>query len=295
MYLYSKKFSNDLWNYSALRKIKDVMYKVPPVGFIRRVKRRIMKHFIEMALWPYRDRLEKQELDFKEDLSFMEGNYIFRFLYQNVLISMFLPNYKVDNLQGEIVRGQEFYELVLLRQIAKKYHKPNMVFLDCGANIGNHTVFFGKIMNAKKIISFEGHPGTYNILKRNIDLNNLTDSVDAYNCVLGEKTSMASIESFDETNIGGTGFVEDNKNGSIKMIALDEMGIEEHIDFVKMDVEGSEYFVLKGMENLLKRDRPVLWVEIFPDKYSKVAKLLNEYGYYQKENIGGANYIFSLR
>lgn len=290
--MYSKKKSQKFWDYYALRKVREAFYAEPSRGVCERIYKSIMKRMLEMSLWPYREVLKKQEADFEEDLSFMEGKPVYRFLYQNKLITMFLPQYKVDNLQREIVRGKEFYELDLLRYIAKKYHINDMVIIDCGANIGNHTVFFKKVMNAKKIISFEGNPDTCKLLKKNIELNDMIEDVEVYNYVLGEKSSMASIEHFEETNIGGTSFCE-NTNGTLKMISIDEMNIEDHIDFVKMDVEGFEYHVLKGMRKLLERDKPVLWVEIFPDKYEKVTKVLSASGYSLKENLGGANYIFT--
>lgn len=290
--MYSKSQAEQFWDYYALRKIKDAAYVEAPKGICQRFHRSIMKRMLEMSLWPYRDALKKQEDDFEEDISFMEKDPTYRFLYQNKLITMFLPQYKVDNLQKEIVRGKEFYELDLLRYVAKKYHKNDMVIIDCGANIGNHTVFFKKVMNARKIISFEGNPDTYKLLNKNIELNDMIEDVEAYNYVLGEKSSMASIDHFEETNIGGTSFCE-NENGKLKMVSIDEMNIEEHIDFVKMDVEGFEYHVLKGMRKILERDKPALWIEIFPDKYEKVMEVLSASGYSLKENLGGANFVFT--
>ena len=57
-------------------------------------------------------------------------------------------------------------------------------------------------------------------------------------------------------------------------------------------VEGFEYHVLKGMGRLLRRDRPLLWVEIFDEHYGEVSKFLQEYHYEQIEVFEGDNYIF---
>lgn len=48
-----------------------------------------MKRMLEMSLWSYRKMLKKQEADFEEDISFMEKEPVYRFLYQNKLITMF--------------------------------------------------------------------------------------------------------------------------------------------------------------------------------------------------------------
>ncbi len=79
----------------------------------------------------------------------------------------------------------------------------------------------------------------------------------------------------------------------IEMKPLDSFGFGEKIDFVKMDVEGFEYKVLKGGRNLLINDKPILWVEIFSCNYAKVSELLAELGYRQIEALDKNNYIFA--
>jgi len=74
------------------------------------------------------------------------------------------------------------------------------------------------------------------------------------------------------------------------------------IDAIKIDVEGAEYFVLQGMEKLLKEGKPILIIEIWDDSEyrEKTLKLLEKYGYKmikildKREKLGGyyANYIF---
>lgn len=289
--MFSKKKAQCFWDYYSLLKITDVIYAKEPSSMIKRIKRSLSKRMLELALWPYRDELKKQQKNFEKDFSFMESEPIYQFFYQNNLIRIFLPQYKTDDLQDDIVRRKEFHEEDLLRYISEHYKKDNMVIIDCGANIGNHTIYFNKIMNAKKVISFEGNPDTYKTLLKNIEINNMEDVVETYNYVLGEKSSMASIDHFDESNIGGTSFCE-NENGTLKMISVDSLNIQDHIDFIKMDVEGFEYHVLKGMTQLLNRDKPVLWIEIFPDKYKKVTELLFANGYRLQDSLRGSNYIF---
>ncbi len=292
--MYSREKSQDIWEYNALRKIRQAFYTKEPNGVWERIRRSITKRMLEMSLWAYMDELKKQQMFFEQDYSFMGKEPVFKFVYENTLITMFLPQYKVDFVQSEILQGREFYEMELLRYIKNTYMKKNMVIMDCGANVGNHTVFFKKIMNANKVISFEGNPDTYKTLQRNVQLNDIEESVDLYNCVLGEKTSKASIDNFEEDNIGATSFCE-NENGNLEMISIDDVEIKEHIDFVKIDVEGFEYYVLKGMKNLLNRDKPLLWLEVFPDKYDKVTSLLTDYGYIVKDEMAKSNYIFECK
>ena len=64
----------------------------------------------------------------------------------------------------------EFYEVKEL-DIIQKHFKENGVFVDIGANVGNHTIFASKVLNAKKVIPFELHPDALAVLTTNIALN----------------------------------------------------------------------------------------------------------------------------
>lgn len=77
----------------------------------------------------------------------------------------------------------------------------------------------------------------------------------------------------------GSNHVEETVNGETIMNTLDGMAINDHIEFVKIDVEGYEYEVLKGAENTIARDKPDIFVEIFDVNYDKVNNLLKRMGY----------------
>ena len=120
----------------------------------------------------------------------------------------------------------------------------------------------------------------------------MQNKVTAYNCVLGEKEGFAQISHCDLLNIGGTDFSESKDQSGIEMKALGSFSFDGKVDFVKMDVEGFEYQVLQGSKDLLLKDKPILWIEIFNRNYSKVSQLLSELGYKQIEALDRDNYIF---
>lgn len=63
------------------------------------------------------------------------------------------------------------------------------------------------------------------------------------------------------------------------MYRLDDIRIPEHIDFIKIDVEGYEEMVLQGAADTLRRNHPVLMIEIFDENYSRVNTYLYSIGY----------------
>jgi Met-10+ like-protein len=81
-----------------------------------------------------------------------------------------------DLVQAHHFTG-EFYEAEEL-DIIRRHFKENGVFVDIGANVGNHTIFASKLLKAEKVIPFELHPDALAILTTNIALNNC-HSVDA--------------------------------------------------------------------------------------------------------------------
>ncbi|MGG0237439.1 FkbM family methyltransferase [Bacillus rhizoplanae] len=87
---------------------------------------------------------------------------------------------------------------------------------------------------------------------------------------------------FIEYNPQNTGAYSINLTGNetVKILAVDTLNIEKP-NLVKIDVEGFEYDVIQGIQNIFKSSNPVLWVEIFPDNYFKADQFLEELGYMQ--------------
>ena len=77
-----------------------------------------------------------------------------------------------------------------------------------------------------------------------------------------------------------------NEGGSIEVWALDGMDLPE-IGFMKIDVEGFEYDVLKGGERLLADMGPDIYIEIKDGdgKFDRVNGLLESFGYVMTERI----------
>lgn len=208
-------------------------------------------------------------------------------------IRMYLPDFRIDLIQKLIVRNQEFFEDAELNMLKEKWIPEGAVICDCGAHIGNHTVYFGCVCKAEHVYSFEPVEHLFRILKRNIELNGLTDTVSAFNVGLGGTESTARVSSYDRSNTG-MARITASKKGAIRIERLDDMipaGI--HVDFIKIDVEGGEYSLLEGAARILTESRPVIFIEVLPENIVKVFGLLNEYGYNKTGEFGNDNYLFT--
>jgi len=139
------------------------------------------------------------------------------------------------------------------------------VVLDVGANIGIITLTAASAVGPSgKVISYEPHPHTFSFLKRNISLN-LYQNIVPHNMALGNSVGTSQILNHyvkDINHIVETGGVE------IEMTTLDVHCTEPHINFLKIDAEGYELFILRGASQTLSRT-DVVFVEFSPKTYTR--------------------------
>lgn len=144
--------------------------------------------------------------------------------------------------------------------------KPGMTVLDVGANIGFHTLYFAELVGKSgKVIAFEPIEVNYKALQQNLALNEFPQVV-AVNSALGSTNSILNIHIDDNAlNPGAFNLFEDGeKNTSINCVKGDDYLAENQIaqiDFIKVDVEGFELEVFKGLSETLRRCKPILVFE----------------------------------
>jgi FkbM family methyltransferase len=211
------------------------------------------------------------------------------------IAKFWIPNSPRDLLQGKILSTQVFPEQDTLKEL-DKYIDKDSVILDIGANIGTHSVYWGKITQANKIYAFEPVITTYRILEKNIEINNLINKVKPFNFGLGNKKTRAKIKTYDLDNIGGTSLEED-ANGDIEIHALDdidEINNLTRIDFIKIDVEGFEKYVLEGGKRTLLKHNPIIFIESFSgkDTFDFTYEFIKELGYGEPIIPLKDNYLF---
>jgi FkbM family methyltransferase len=207
------------------------------------------------------------------------------------------------------------YERSELKTLDKFLNKDS-IFIDVGANIGLYTLCASKLIGENgKVFCFEPYSENFNSLTNNIAINNLLN-VQAEKLAVGEKEG--SIKLYYDTrekNLGmvSSNYIEDSFSEEVKMVSLDSYLQNkpfDRIDFIKIDIEGSEYSALLGMQNILTTYYPSLLIEILDnnelsDNSARINAYLEKLGYrkYFIDNHGNLsdievnterrNYIFT--
>lgn len=193
-----------------------------------------------------------------------------------------------DHIVREIARAGSFYESDLLEHLALEAPRGG-VYVDVGANIGNHTVYFARFL-ADRVIAVEANPDVVPVLRANVERNGLT-TVDVVACAVGATPSegVLVVPPGMEHNVGAwevhEGGSSDPDAVPITIRVLDEVlgGLlrpGERVSLVKIDVEGMEGPVLEGAVRTLATHRPVLVVEMKDDELvARVGEVLRPFGY----------------
>ena len=151
-------------------------------------------------------------------------------------------------------------------QIVKKYVQNGDICLDVGANIGWYSTLFSKLTGVDgQVHCFEPVPETFEILRRNINFNNLPNNIFLNEFGLGNEDRTLNIHIFEGQPNGHSSLAKRENEKSIEVPVeikiLDDYLVEKNIrrvDFVKVDVEGAELLFLQGAKKLFEQTAPPL-------------------------------------
>lgn len=204
-----------------------------------------------------RERKEKQRFEaaFNGESSFLHK--------VNEEVTMRL--YRDSKLSRMIYDGFEQEETAYMQTVLK----PGDTMLDIGANVGLFTMLAAQQVGATgRVLSFEPSPTTFLRLEENVAINDF-NHVQCFNIGLSDKsgtldfyTSQSGHDAWDSFAVDARGRL--GNSVSVPVQALDEI-VQTHtitrIDFIKIDVEGWEKFVIMGGTECLTTQSPIVMVE----------------------------------
>ena len=149
------------------------------------------------------------------------------------------------------------------------------VFLDVGANIGIYSLYAASLFPKMKIFAFEPHSGNAIRLAENIKLNSFKN-IHLFVAGIGSKACYKKFKSPDAT-IGSTGGQIGEIGGNVLVYSID--GLPMKPKFIKIDVDGNEYNIVKGMEKTLKSPKLKSVLIEIDNKKAEICDIFTQNGF----------------
>jgi FkbM family methyltransferase len=186
--------------------------------------------------------------------------------------------------KGDFLPGHESYILT------KFTPREGDIVIDIGAHIGRYTITGSKQVGITgKVVAIEADPDNFELLKRNIALNNLANVLPLNYAVFSTRTRMKLYEQSASAKYNSVmlaraaktkNYVEVNADTLDSILKLNEVN---QVNWIKIDVEGAEFEVLKGSTKTLSRENISLLIEIHniddPSHYDNIVDFLKYHNY----------------
>lgn len=197
-----------------------------------------------------------------------------------------------------------FYEEAMLDHIASKYSGGS--FIDIGASIGNHTVYFALRCKPDNVYAFEPALESFDHMWRNTILNDLHSwqidwteidfskaIIKLYPLAMGDHHCHGEMIMPLGGNEGMWMFMEGG-GGRVNMTTLDLFDIPD-VTLIKIDAEGYEVAILRGALETIKKHKPAIFIEgRTPEDIYEISNILSPIGYWAKSKRFNATPTYEL-
>lgn len=170
----------------------------------------------------------------------------------------------------------------------KKFLKSEEVVVDIGANIGYYVILESKIIGSEgTIYAIEPVPRSFELLQKNIILNECNNVI-TYQYAIGDRTGTTTMNVGEHLNLSTIhdGDLEVKEQIRVNILTLDNfLSDKRSPDLIRMDVEGYEYEIIKGMKETLMLNKPLkLFIEMHfnilgKDKSGEILRILQDSGF----------------
>ena len=212
-----------------------------------------------------------------------------------------------DFIQRHIFAGS--YERVE-SQIIRGMLRPGMTFVDVGANVGYYTALAAEAVGADgRVFAFEPSEYAFPRLRRMVQVNRL-NYVTVLQCGLADAPGQMTLYGGAEDDLlnNHTATMVPNDNPHQRLVEIDTLDRLaerlniEHIDVLKIDVDGLEELVLRGASALIHESRidnvmvecSEFWLQRMNTSTPEIAEYLTSNGFHKASQMGRSdNYLFS--
>lgn len=206
-----------------------------------------------------------------------------------------------DFVAMAVKRGEVFDKPVM--DIISAAVQPGTSILDVGANYGQMSVLLSKLHDGScTVYSFEAQKMVYDILEKNLAANQCRNVKAYYNAVYdrnGETLIFPEPDLVRFSSYGSYGIDPTGSSGiPVTSITIDSIDFSKPVSFIKVDIQGSDIFALRGAEQTIRKYRmPVIFEyeegfqEEFGTSFQDYVDFVNHIGYKFVKTIQEINYL----
>jgi FkbM family methyltransferase len=228
-------------------------------------------------------------------------------LYNTATGKYYLPEDAYEDVIANTIINNDIYDKEII-DCAKKYIKPGSTVLDIGANYGQMSILFSKMAGeAGKVYSFDADDFVFEILKKNILVNNCINVEPVFGAVHNVDNDVLIFPEQDFERFGSYGSYGIDYNHSkpgreVRTLTIDNLDIKNDISFIKIDIQGGDLYAMKGAVNTIKKNKMPILFEfeyLFQDDihldFQEYVDFVEEIGYKFTRVINGQNYLITPR
>jgi FkbM family methyltransferase len=170
----------------------------------------------------------------------------------------------------------------------REFIQPGMILYDVGAHVGYHSLIMNQLLNnAGRVYAFEPNPVNFLSLQNNILINECQNII-PINKALSDKTECVKFATFRYSLVGHIETEctpEDGIIQDVDAVSIDDLVFcEGHPapQIIKIDVEGAENRVVRGLQETVAQFSPVIIAEVRPESFCEISDILGKSGYQSK-------------
>lgn len=222
--------------------------------------------------------------------------------FETPIGNYYLPQKNKGDIVAQKMKEGNLFEPFII-DVAKKYIKKGTSVLDIGANYGQMSIEFSKLVSdTGSVYAFEAQEIVFNILSENLKANGSKNVKTFFNAVYDKQDIELFFPEPDFvrfSSYGSYGIDPNAKTGKkVKSITIDSIEFEQPVSFMKIDIQGSDLFALQGaVKTIEKYKMPVIFEyeeqfqHEFGTSFQDYVTFVNDIGYKFLQTVQHINYL----
>lgn len=225
-------------------------------------------------------------------------------LVDNPAGKMFVPVIPDGDIIGQTIRKGEIFDINII-QCAEKYIRPGTTAIDVGANFGQMSLLFSRMVGPLgQVFSIEADDYVGHVLAENVRVNgiqNIRIVNNAVHNVTGNTVFFPDQDFVRFSTYGSYGIDPQATSGrEVTTVKIDDLGIDGPVTFMKVDVQGCDLFAMEGAKNLILKNKMPIIFEYeeqfqadFGTSFQDYVNFVIGIGYEFVKTVDGINYLIA--